>query len=343
MKEGVPVNYPKLLKKGDTIGVCAPSSGVAPYLHKVLDRAIANVTEQGYRVIVTASVRHDEKMVSADAKTRAKEFMELYTKEEVKAIIPPYGGEFLMDMLPLLDFELLARLEPKWVCGYSDITTLLFPLTLQGKIATLHGSNFMNMGFQEIHSSDLFLFDILSKEKTVQLSSDYFGDFVNFGDETAKVYCLDKATRIIALGCEESVTFSGRIIGGCMDVLCPLIGTKYADLHLFQKNYKADGFIWTLESCEMNATQIYRALWQMRQNNWFDHCNGILIGRPRGYAPQQDFTIGDALRLAFQDLDVPILFGCDIGHIPPQMQLINGAYAIVECENGKMKITQELK
>jgi muramoyltetrapeptide carboxypeptidase LdcA involved in peptidoglycan recycling len=335
------MRYPKPLKKGDTIGVCAPSSGVAPYLHKVLDNAIANVTKLGYQVIVTDSVRHDEKMVSADAKTRAKEFMELYTNQSVKAIIPPYGGEFLMDMLPYLDFELLSRLEPKWVCGYSDITTLLVPLTLLCDIATIHGANFMNMGFKSIDPSELFLYEILSKEKTVQNNFEFFGEFNNFGNEKEEIYRLDKKSTIIPIGDFEQANFSGRIIGGCMDVLCPLIGTKYMRVQEFLDHYKEDGFIWTLESCEMNATEIYRAFWQMRQNNWFENCNGILIGRPAGYSPQQDFTISDAFRMAFEGMDVPILFGCDIGHIPPQIQLINGSIAEVSYQEGTMRITQE--
>lgn len=335
------MRYPKLLEKGDTIGVCAPSSGVAPYLHKVLDNAISNVTKLGYQVIVTDSVRHDEKMISADAKTRAKEFMELYTNETVKVIIPPYGGEFLMDMLPHLDFELLSKLEPKWICGYSDITTLLVPFTLLCDIATLHGSNFMNMGFKTIDPCELFLYEILSKHKTIQHNSDFFGEFNNFGNEKEEIYILDKKTTIIPLGDFSKATFSGRIIGGCMDVLCPLIGTKYANMQGFFDKYKQDGFIWTLESCEMNATEIYRAFWQMRQNNWFEYCNGILIGRPCGYSAQQDFTITDAFRLAFEGMDIPILFGCDIGHVPPQIQLINGSFATVEYQEGTMKITQE--
>lgn len=335
------MRYPKPLQKRDTIGVCAPSSGVAPYLHKVLDHAIINVENLGYKVLLTESVRHDEKMVSADAKTRAKEFMELYQNDEVKAIIPPYGGEFLMDMLPHLDFISLASMEPKWVCGYSDITTLLAPLTLLCDVATLHGSNFMNMGFKEIHDSDMLLFDVLANDKSIQKSSEFFGDFVNFGDENAETYYLDKKTSIVRLKEIEPVTFSGRIIGGCMDVLCPLIGTKYLDVKKFFESYQEDGFIWTLESCEMNATQIYRAFWQMRQNNWFDQCKGILIGRPRGYYAQQDFTLVDAFHLAFEGMDIPILFGCDLGHIPPQMQLVNGAFATVEFANNKMTIIQE--
>jgi muramoyltetrapeptide carboxypeptidase LdcA involved in peptidoglycan recycling len=335
------MRYPKLLQPGDTIGVCAPSSGVAPYLHKVLDNAISNVTKLGYQVIETDSVRNDRKMVSADAKTRAKEFMDLYTNDDVKVIIPPYGGEFLMDMLPYLDFDYIASLEPKWVCGYYDITTLLLPLTILCDMATLHGSNFMNMGFRNIDKSDLFLFEILSNDKTTQTNSDKFGEFTNYGNEKEETYILDHDTRIIPIGNFTKANFSGRILGGCMDVLCPLIGTKYANLNPFLEKYKEDGFIWTLESCNMNATEIYRAFWQMRQNNWVQYCKGILIGRPAGYSNQQDFSISDAFALAFEGLEIPILFGCDIGHIPPQIQLINGSMATVIYEDGKMQIIQQ--
>jgi len=335
------MRYPKLLQPGDTIGVCAPSSGVAPYLHNVLDNATTNVSKLGYKVIVTDSVRNDCKMVSAVAKTRAREFMDLYENDAVRAIIPHYGGEFLMDMLPYLDFDYIAGLEPKWVCGYSDITTLLLPLAIRCDMATLHGSNFMNMGFKRIDSSDLFLFDILSNDKTTQTSSEKFGEFNNYGNEKEEIYILDRDTRIIPVGNFSEVEFSGRIIGGCMDVICPLIGTQYAKMDSFLEKYKEDGFIWTLESCNMNATEIYRAFWQMRQNNWFEYCKGILIGRPAGYSNQQDFSISDAFRLAFEGIDRPILFGCDIGHIPPQMQLINGSMATVSYKNGKMKINQE--
>ncbi|WP_099467167.1 S66 family peptidase [Konateibacter massiliensis] len=335
------MRYPRLLKKGDTIGVCAPSSGVAPYLHGVLEHAVKNVEQLGYKVILTDSVRHDEKMVSADAKTRAKEFMELYMNEKVRAIIPPYGGEFLMDMLPHLDFDELSKLEAKWICGYSDITTLLLPLTLVSDIATVHGSSFMNMGFKNIDPSDLFLYNLLSEDKTIQHSSEKYGEFCNYGDETGETYILDKETLVIPIGGSPEGSFSGRMIGGCMDVLCPLIGTRFADTSAFFEKYKNDGFIWALESCNMNSTQLYRAFWQMRQNGWFLHCKGLLIGRPYGYSQQQDFNLADAFRLAFDGMDIPILFGCDIGHIPPQIQLINGSFATVEFKDNKMKIMQE--
>ncbi|MDR0647903.1 MAG: LD-carboxypeptidase [Synergistaceae bacterium] len=163
------MKYPKLLQKGDAIGVCAPSAGVADeVMGRRLDNAVANVEALGYRVIETASVRCDSKCVSADSATRAAEFMALYENPVVAAIIPPWGGEFLMDILPLLDFEKLAALPAKWVCGYSDVTSLLFPLTVLSGVAAVHGSNFMNMGFSRIHKTDLRAFEVMSSKRTVQ-------------------------------------------------------------------------------------------------------------------------------------------------------------------------------
>jgi muramoyltetrapeptide carboxypeptidase LdcA involved in peptidoglycan recycling len=137
-----------------------------------LDNAIRNIKSLRYNVIETPSVRKNEKHVSADSATRAAEFMLLYENPEVAAILPPWGGEFLMDMLPNLDFEKIAALPAKWVCGYSDITTLTFPLTIMCDIATVHGSNLMNLGFARIHPADLRAFDVMSNIITEQKSWD---------------------------------------------------------------------------------------------------------------------------------------------------------------------------
>jgi muramoyltetrapeptide carboxypeptidase LdcA involved in peptidoglycan recycling len=110
------MKYPKLLQKGDAIGICAPSSGASgEVLSARLDNAIRNIKELGYDVIETASVRRDKKCVSANSSTRAAEFMSLYENSKVTAILPPWGGEFLMDMLPYLNFEKLNSLPAKWV------------------------------------------------------------------------------------------------------------------------------------------------------------------------------------------------------------------------------------
>jgi muramoyltetrapeptide carboxypeptidase LdcA involved in peptidoglycan recycling len=338
------MKYPRLLQKGDTIGICAPSSGVSgEVLSKRLDNAITNIKAIGYNVIETVSVRNDFKCVSADSATRTAEFMSLYENPDVAAILPPWGGEFLMDILPHLDFKKLASLPAKWVCGYSDVTTLTFPLTLISDIATIHGSNLMNMGFACIHDADLRAFYVMSSLTTEQKSWDTWGGYTSWDDFTQDVYKLDNPSSWKSLQEATHVSFAGRMIGGCMDTLCKLLGTRFAPIEIFLNKYKHDGFIWTLESCEMSAPDIYRTFWQMREGGWFKYCNGIIIGRPDGYKDKRDFTLIDALKQGLGDLNVPILYDADIGHVPPQMQIVNGSIGKVEFTDGKVTVWQSIK
>jgi len=344
--------YPKNLRPGATVGICAPSSGVRPSQLFRLDNAIKNIRALGYEILETPSLRRNEKCVSADAETRASEFLSLWGNPAVAAIIPPWGGEFLMDMLPHLDWDKLAALPPKWLCGYSDTSTLCFALTTKLGVATLHGSNLMNMGFREIDPHDLRAFQAMSCDAFTQESAPHYGKFRDWSDITGPAYTLDKPSSwqqlpwlplggASAAAGEGMLSFSGRILGGCMDTLCKLIGTPYAPVAEFLRKYPAEKLIWALESCEMSAADICRTLWQMRQAGWFERCAGVLIGRPDGYSGTQDFTLEDALHRTFGGMDVPVLTGCDIGHIPPQIQLINGAYAHVEYADGKAAIRQE--
>ncbi|MCL2702089.1 MAG: LD-carboxypeptidase [Defluviitaleaceae bacterium] len=340
------MRYPKLLKTGDAIGVCAPSSGVdgsVPVRHEKLDKAHENVRSLGYNTLETASVRNSVKCVSADAKTRAAEFMSLYENPDVAAIIPPWGGEFLIDVLPYMDFARLSELPPKWVCGYSDITTLIFPLTLICDMAAIHGANFMNMGFAGIHEYDMAVFEAMSKPELSQRNSGFWGKFTDWNDISKPIYDLTEKTVWKSLSGEKIHKFEGRIIGGCTDTLCKLLGTRFAPVPAFLEKYKSDGFIWTLESCEMSAGDIYRTLWQMRECGWFEHCKGVLYGRVDGYSDTYDFTLTDALKSGLGDLGVPVIYDADIGHIPPQIQIINGAYGRVEFEDGNATVWQEMR
>lgn len=337
------MKYPRLLQIGDTIGICAPSSGASgERLSGRLNNAISNVRAMGYYVVETASVRNAVKCVSSDSATRAAEFMSLYENPNVAAILPPWGGEFLMDILPLLDFEKLASLPAKWVCGYSDITTLTFPLTLLCDVATIHGSNLMNMGYARIHDADLRAFSVMSNLATEQKSWNSWGGFTSWEDFTQEVYRLDQPSCWKLLKGDSQISFSGRMIGGCMDTLCKLLGTRFAPVDAYLSKYKQDGFIWTLESCEMEAPDIYRTLWQMREAGWFQFCNGIIIGRPDGYKDKRDFTLTDALDQGLGSLGVPVIYDVDIGHVPPQMQIVNGSVGKVEFSDGKAIVCQSL-
>lgn len=330
------MRFPKLLQKGDTIGVCAPSSGVvADFGRARMDNAHIKMRELGYKSIETPSVRKKVGFVSADAKTRALEFMSLYENPDVTAIIPPYGGEYLMEMLPYLDFTRLAELPPKWISGYSDITGLTFPLTLCCDFATIHGAQFADMGADTVDECDLVVFEAMSNNELTQRSSDFYSD--------GKV--VNEKTVWKSLDGKESHAFQGRMIGGCFNVLRILLGTRFAPVPDFLEKYKDDGFIWTLESNvpEMLEGDIYRTFWQMRECGWFKYCNGILFGRPNyDDTDSIDFNPREALDILPAFLNIPIIYDTDIGHTSPRIQIINGAYCKVEYHDGKAVVTQQL-
>ena len=75
------MNYPENLKKGDTIGICAPSGGITKEIAiKRLEMAERQLEEMGYKVIETESVRKEERGRSASGEQRAKEFMGVIRK-----------------------------------------------------------------------------------------------------------------------------------------------------------------------------------------------------------------------------------------------------------------------
>jgi muramoyltetrapeptide carboxypeptidase len=119
------------------------------------------------------------------------------------------------------------------------------------------------------------------------------------------------------------VDASGTLIGGCIETVSRLAGTPFGD------PAPLDGpHLVYLEAAEENAYSICRALHGMRLNGFFAQASAILIGRtsaPDSPTLTQDGAVLDALGV----LGVPIIAGMDIGHVPPQAQLINGATARV--------------
>lgn len=331
------MRYPERLKKGNKIGVCAPSSGVTGVFSLRLDNAIKQLTD--FHVIETDSVRNNKKLVSASKEKRAKEFMSLYINPEIRAIIPPWGGELLMDILPFLDYKVFENSKPKWVCGYSDTSTLLFVLTVKFDIATIHSPNLLEFGANHICESDYNLFNLLTKnEPFIQNNLKKYQK--KWSNPKSNPYCSYNLTEEVKWKLVEgdSCKFTGRLIGGCMDTICKLFGTPFAPISDFIEKYKVDGIIWYMEFLEMDTTDIYRTLLQMKYSGFFNYTNGILIGRSENEIIQ-DFHFIDAIAL-LNDLNVPIIYDVDFGHMPPQLSFVNGAIGEVTYQNQVGQIIQ---
>ena len=66
----------------------------------------------------------------------------------------------------------------------------------------------------------------------------------------------------------------------------------------------------------------------MKTSGWFKYATGFIFGRPANGQQIIDFEMKDALSILKQ-LDVPVIYEADFGHIPPSWTIISGAKCII--------------
>lgn len=334
--------YPQFLKQNDTIGITAPSDGVVEELDIFrLNNAIKKFERLGYKIKETSDVRTSVKGKSASSKVQAKELENLFEDEETKCIICAGGGDFLLEMLSEVDFEVITH-NPKWLQGYSDPTGLLFTITTNLDIATIYADNFKSFGMENWHKSLENNLKILKGDLITQKNFEKYESTRSEKVIGNEGYNLDTEVKWENLNNDE-INVSGRMIGGCIDILTELFGTRFDKTKDFIEKYKKDGIVWYLENCEMTSENIIRTLWKFKDNGWFEHTKGIIFGRSALEQSSYDITFKEAVTRVLGDLNIPIIFNADIGHVSPRMTAINGAICNVISKDGDGEITFELK
>ena len=335
------IRYPaKTLK---TIGITAPSSGVGKEQHNLLEQAIARQQQDGFRIETGETAWTQELAKSAPAKKRAGEFMDMMNNPEIDIIFPPWGGELLIETLEYLDF---TKMQPKWLLGYSDLSVLLLAITLKTGIATAHGTNIVDLRGEKSDETTgqwLSVLKTRAGETVTQSSSSHFQKEWNHSDPSPVVFHLTEPTRWRTVsGADE--TFSGRLLGGCIDVIRHLVGTPYGEVQAFRgEHIPGEQVVWYLENCEMSVVDLKRSLTGMKYAGWFENCAGILFGRSAANEPVEGYTVEKMYQDLSEDLDLPIAFDIDLGHVPPQIIFVNGAYAEIQVADGKGTVTQEFR
>lgn len=340
------MRYGKSLSKKGTIGVCAPSFGstIEPYVSR-LNNAIKILNKKGHEVVLTDSVRKMEKARSASAPIRAKEFMSLYTNDNVDVIVSEAGGELMCEILDYIDFDKLSELEPKWFLGYSDNTILTFTLTTICDIASIYGICFPEFGMNKWYDNVKETYSILKGDiPTIKNYSKYELEATKkIPGRELDSYNLTEKSIWSSLSGHESFNVEGRVLVGCLDILVSLCGTKYDHVSEFLEKYKDDGIIWFIESCDLNVFGQLRAIWQLKHAGWFKYAKAIIIGRPRDKEEIMDVNYKETNFSELEDLNIPVIIDADFGHVSPNFPIISGGYANVDYKKGKCKIKYELK
>lgn len=325
------MKYPKKIKKNGTIGVCAPSSGFIDQKNLIMcENAKERLENEGYKVKYSKSCFKDFHGRSAPKKQRAKEFLDMYLDKDIDIIISLGGGEYEMEILDELNLKQIKN--PKLFCGCSDNSILTFLLTTYCDICTVYGHNFYELGINHFVIDDYIA--SLSGKETVQKEI----KMVQERDDSWKM--LEPQT---TYNCnyhndwkvypKKNIAVTGMMIGGLLDDLICICGTKYDKVKEFTKKYQENGFIWYLDICTLTPEEVKRALWQLKNADWFKYCKLIMIGRPINMEDSFGVDYRDNMYQELEGLKVPIVFDVNYGHIPPSYHVYNGGIAEVVIDN----------
>ncbi len=352
------MRYPEFIKNGDRIGFCAPSFGcnVEPY-RTGFDHAQEVFARQGYQTVCGPNAYAGDGIgISTSPDKCGKEFMDMMLASDVDAIISCGGGELMCEILKYVDFTRLAKSKPKWFMGYSDNTNLTFLLTTLSDMAAIYGPCAASFGMEPWHEAIHDALALLNGEKLEMAGYSAYETNPDKNPEhplepyactePRKIVAFDPVGGVLNNNVGNTIDFSGRLVGGCLDILAMLCGTKYDQVKSFSEKYSGDGLVWFLEACDLSVFGIRRALWQLKNAGWFRNVKGFLIGRP--WAGQQDMMGLDHIRAVtdvLEELQVPILLDVDIGHLPPMIPLISGSIADIsyDVDEDRFKLKMKLE
>ena len=346
------MRYPDFINSNSSIGLPAPSFGCTtePY-YTALNHMMEVMREKGHLLYPgTNSFKDDGVGISTNPHDCGGELTAMYLDDGIDMLISCGGGELMCEVLDYIDFEAIKSAKPKWFMGYSDNTNFIFPQVTLCDTAGIYGPCASTFGMEPWHKSLHDFYSLLKGEEKTFSVYDKWEDIAFKSPEAPletinatedRIHVIYKDGELIKDARKSDITFQmkGRMLGGCMDCLINMIGSKYDNVKAFDEKYAADGIIWVLESCDLNVFSIRRAMWQMEHAGWFKHVNGFLIGRPANGESIGNLDRYDAILAVASKYNVPVIMDTDIGHRSPMIPVVMGAIGNIEVNGNDMKVT----
>ena len=217
----------------------------------------------------------------------------------VKAIICNRGGYGTIQLIDQLTLEEL-KASPKWLVGFSDISTLHGLLNRAG-VMSIHGtmSSFLAKGGTDMTST--LMRDLL------------LGSVPCYELPAHKQNIVGKA--------------SGVLVGGNLCTFAPNLGsqadaTKGSDLILF------------VEEIEESMHNIDRQMRILQMNGVLDRCKGIILGEFTDCGTEFTYESVEAmLHELLKEYHIPVLCGFPGGHGDVNLPLVMGAPVTIDVRN----------
>lgn len=301
---------PRALKKGDTIGVIAPSS---PVDKKKADKAAEALEELGFKAVLGESCYGKYSYLSGSDELRAGDINMMFMDRNIDGIFCMRGGYGSLRILDMLDYSIIRK-NPKVFAGYSDITAIHGALGRKCSLVTFHGpmvASSMIDGFEE-SSKDMFMRATTSRQPLGIIGRPFM-----------------KNIKCLVPGKAE-----GSITGGNLTLISLTLGTPY--------EIDTKGKILFLEDVGEATYRIDGALSHLKLAGKLDECRGIILGSFKNCEPKNegDLSLMEVIEDIIKPLNKPLVYNLMAGHCSPNATIPLGVHARLDADCGTIEITE---
>lgn len=318
------VVVPPRVEPGMTVALVSPSYGALGAWPHRAERGVAYLESLGLGVRAMPHARRNDSWASAPPEARADDLHEAFADAEVGVVLCGIGGNHSNQVLPHLDFDLLAR-HPKVFQGYSDISVLHWAILGRARLATFYGPALVpELGEfpTPLAYTDRWLRAAWFRTEPLRYepADEWTEELLDWdlkADIRPRATRPSPGWRTIRAGVAE-----GPVLGGCLETVC---------WHLFGSRYwlEPEGAILFLETSEEapSPAHVDAYLTDLEQAGAFDMCSGLVIGRPRDYTEDDVATLWQVAEARTAGAGIPVLGGVDCGHTDPMMTIPLGVPA----------------
>jgi len=291
------------LQQGDTIAVIASAYNFA---ESDLQRGVEYVSAQGFNITYGKYLFEKSGQFAGDDTMRAYDLQKALSNKKVKAIIFARGGYGTARILDKIKFNTFKK-NPKWICGYSDITALHSHLNLKLQIPSIHSPMIINP-------------ESLLEQRLQPLIKMLKG-------ENDSISFTSKST------INRSGTVEGKIIGGNLSVLISIMNSA-SDADWKDK-------ILLLEDVGEQFYNIDRMMLCLHRAGKLKKLKGLIVG---DFNEMKDgkipfgMDVEQIIHQYVQQYDYPIFYGARIGHDDINIPIKLGANSLLKFAPDKLSI-----
>ncbi|MBR2898429.1 MAG: LD-carboxypeptidase [Fibrobacter sp.] len=282
---------PAFLKKGDKVALLSPSYSTPD---SNIQNTAAVLKEWGFEPVIGKNVsKLDAGKYAGTAQERADDFIEALKDTSIKAILSNRGGYGTIQLVDLIDLKLVTD-NPKWLIGFSDITTLHAMETKAG-VMSIHGT----------------MSSFIGKTRGKDDNSTLLRDLLK---GTVPTYKVPKHKF------NQKGKAEGILVGGNMATFVPLVGASDIDV------FSGDGIILFMEEVGESLHNIDRMFNALELHGVMENVKGVVLGEFVDSGTDLNYeTTEEMLSKYLKKYNIPVLCGFPAGHGDVNVPIVMGA------------------